>query len=95
MLTNKTLNPAVTELIIKSRKINISHIFITLSYFAVSKKCQTKFYTLFYQKKSKQIAYDHSSDIDFKYFMNLCKKCTPEPYYVLVIDTTLASDNTL
>ena len=27
--------------------------------------------------------------------MNLLKKCTGKPYYFLVIDTTLASDNTL
>ena len=27
--------------------------------------------------------------------MNLYKKCTVEPFYVLVIDATLASDNSL
>ena len=37
MLCNKKLNPIVTELFIKGRKINISLAFITQSYFAVSK----------------------------------------------------------
>ena len=39
------------------------------------------------------IAFNHSSDIDFKDLMNLYKKCTATPYTFLVTDTTLASDN--
>ena len=35
MINNKTLNPIVTELFIRGRKLNISIIFITLSYFKV------------------------------------------------------------
>ena len=42
-----------------------------------------------------QTAFNHSSDIDFQDFMNLYKKCTAKTYYLLVIDTTLASDNPL
>ena len=45
------------------------------------------------QRELQQIAFNHSSDIDFQDFMNLSKKCTAKPYYFLVIDTTLASDN--
>ena len=40
-----------------------------------------------------QIAFNHSSDIYFQDFINLYKKCTEKPYSFLVIDTTLASDN--
>ena len=40
-----------------------------------------------------QITINHWSDIDFKDFMNLYKKCTAKPHSPLVIDTTLASDN--
>ena len=40
----------------------------------------------------KQIAFNHSSDIDF---MNLYKKSSAKPYSFLLIDTTLASDNPL
>ena len=39
------------------------------------------------------IASNHSSDIDFKDFMKLCKCYTKEPYWVLVNDTSLLSDN--
>ena len=42
-----------------------------------------------------QIAFNHSSDIDFRDYMNLCKKCITKPYYVLVINATLTSDKPL
>ena len=42
-----------------------------------------------------QIAFNHSSDIDSKDFMNLYKKCTEKPHSFLVIDVTLGSDNPL
>ena len=37
MLSNKKLNPTVTELFIRGRKLNISLVFITQSYFPVPK----------------------------------------------------------
>ena len=37
MLSNKKLNPIVTELLIRVRKLNISLAFITQSYFAAPK----------------------------------------------------------
>ena len=37
MLSNKKLNPIVTEWFIRGRKLNNSLVFITQSYFAVSK----------------------------------------------------------
>ena len=42
-----------------------------------------------------QIAINHSSDIDFKDFIKIYKKCTNELYSFLLNDTTLASDNLL
>ena len=47
------------------------------------------------KRELRQIALNHSSDIDFKYFMKFLKICTLEPYSFLVIDTTLPSDDTL
>ena len=37
MIKNKKLNPVVTELFIRGRKLNISIVFITQSYFKVPK----------------------------------------------------------
>ena len=40
----------------------------------------------------RQIVFNHSSDIDFKEFINIYKKCSTKPYTYLVIDANLASD---
>ena len=40
-----------------------------------------------------QIDFNHSSDIDFRDFMNLYKKSTAKPYSFLVVDSNLSSDN--
>ena len=98
MLSNKKLNPTVTELLIRGRKLNICLVFITQSYFAVSKNIRLNSTHYFImkipnQRELQQTAYNHSSDIDFKDFINLHKKCTAKPYSLLVIDATLASDN--
>ena len=100
MLSNKKLNPVVTELFIREIKLNISLVFITQSYFDVPKNIRlnsTHYFVVKIPKKRElqQIAFNHSSDIDFQDFMNLYKKCTAKPYSFLVIDTTLASDNSL
>ena len=42
MLSNKKLNPIVTELFIRSRKLNISLVFITQSYFGMPKDIRLK-----------------------------------------------------
>ena len=46
-------------------------------------------------QKLQQIAFNHTSNIDFEDFMNLCKKCTAKTYSFLIVDATLASDNPL
>ena len=97
-LTNKKLNPIGTELFIRGRKLDISLLFITQSYFAVPKNSRLNSTHYFVMKISskrelQQISFNNSSDIDFQDFMNLYKKCTSKPYSFLVIDTTLASDS--
>ena len=47
------------------------------------------------KRELQQIAFNDSSDIDVQGFMNLYKKCPAKPNSFLVIDTTLASDNSL
>ena len=46
-------------------------------------------------RELEQTAYNHSSDIDFKDFVNLYKNSIAKSYSFLVIDDTLASDNPL
>ena len=45
------------------------------------------------KRELQQATFNHSSDIDFKDFTNLCKKFTVKPYYFLVIDSTYPADN--
>ena len=40
------------------------------------------------KRKLRQTASNHSSDIDFKDFIKIYKKCTVEPYTFLVNGTT-------
>ena len=47
------------------------------------------------KQELQQIAFNHSSDIDFKDLMNLYKKYTDEPSSFLVTDATVPSDNVL
>ena len=73
MINNKKLNSIVTELFIRGRKL------ITQSYFKVAKDLtlnSTHFFIMKIPNKRElqQIATNHSSDIDFKDFMNIYKK---------------------
>ena len=47
------------------------------------------------KRELQQIGLNHSSDIDFKDFTKIYRKCTAEPYSFLVSDAKLASDNPL
>ena len=47
------------------------------------------------KRELQQTALNHSSDIGFKDFVNIYKKCTDDPYSFLVNDTTLPWDNPL
>ena len=100
MESNKKLSPIVTELFLRGRKLNISLVFISQSYFKVPKTIRLNATHYFIMKipnkrELQQIASNHSSDTEFKDFMKLYRNHTKEPYSFLVNDTTLSSDNPL
>ena len=73
-LVVKKLNPIVIESFIRGRKLNISLAFITQSHFAEPKNIRLNSTHCFImiipdKKELQQIAFNHSSDIDFKDFM--------------------------
>ena len=99
VLSNKKLNPKVTKLFIRGRKLNISP-FITQSYFAVLKNIRQNSMHYFIMKlpnkrELQRVAFNHPSDIDFKDLVNIYKKCTAKPCSFVVIDAALPSDNLL
>ena len=92
MINNKKLDSIVTELFITGRKLDISIVFITQSYFKVPKDVKlnsTHFFIMKIPNKRElqQIALNHSSDIDFKDFMKIYKKYTKEirPYHQMIL----------
>ena len=98
MINNKRLNSIVTELFIRGKKLIISFVFVTQSYFKVPKDIRLNSTHFFIMKipnerELQQTALNHSSDISSKDFIKIHKKCTAEPYSFLVNDVTLASDN--
>ena len=92
MLSNKRLNLAVTEIFIRGRKLNISLVFITQSYFAVPKNIRLNSRHYFVMKlpnkrELRQVAFNHSSDIDFWDLMNLYKSALQNhiPFWLLIL----------
>ena len=72
----KTFQAIIKELFIRCRKVNISLVFITQSYFSVPKDVRLNLtHYLIMKINSKQelqnIALNHSADIDYKYFVKI------------------------
>ena len=77
-LVIKKLNPTVSELFINGIKLNVSIVFAQ-PYFSVPKNIRlnsTHYFIMKIPNKQElhKITFNHSSDIDFKDFMNLYKK---------------------
>ena len=82
----------VKELFIRRRKLNISVVFITQSYFRTPKdaRLNSTHYILMKisnKKELKSIAEEHSGHLDFKYYLKICNCCTNEPYSFMMVDT--------
>ena len=77
IINNKKLNSIVTELFVRGRKLNISLVFITQSYFKVPKDVRLNTTHLSQKIPNKrelqQIALNYSSDISIKDFINIYK----------------------
>ena len=99
-MANKKFQAIIKELFIKCRKLNISLIFITQSYFKVPKdvRLNSTHYLIMkiHNKRELQnIAFGHSVDIDCKDFVKIYRNCTNEPYSFFTTDTTLPADNSM
>ena len=70
MLNNKKRNPIVTQLFVRGRKLNMSFVFITQSYFGVPKDVRLNSMHYVIMKipntlELQKVASSNSSDIDF------------------------------
>ena len=79
MINNKKLNSIVTDLFIRGKKLNISLVFITQSYFKIPKYVRLNSTHVFImeipnKRELQQIALNHSSDINITDFANIYRK---------------------
>ena len=98
--SNKKFQATINELFIRCRKLNISLIFFTQSYFSVPRDVRLNSTHYFIMETNsrielKNIAIDHSADIHYQDFLKIYKECTKEPYNFLEIDTKLPASDPL
>ena len=89
---NKKIKRIIKELFYRARKINVSIVFITQSYFKALKdaRLNSTHYILRKignKKELKKIAEEKSGHLDYKDFLKMYKYCTEDPYSFLTIDT--------
>ena len=100
VMTNNEFKAIITELFIRCRKLNISLVFITQSYFSAPKdvRLNSTHYLIMkinIKRELQNIAINHSADIDYQDFMKIYRECTRQPYNFLTIDSTLLANNPL
>ena len=98
IMSSKKFKAIIKELFIRCRKLNISVVFITQSYFKTPKDARlnsTHYIIMKIQsrKELQNIAQENSGDIDFKDFLKTYKDYTSEPYPCMIINTTVPSGN--
>ena len=96
IMSSKNFKAIIKELFIRCRKLNISVIFITRSFFRTPKDARLNsmhyIITKIRSKKELQnIAQENSGDINFKDFLKIYKDYTSETYSCMIIDTTVPS----
>ena len=92
IMTSENYKVIVKELFIRCRKLNISIVFITQSYFRTPKdaRLNSTHYILMKignKKELKSIAEENSGHLDFKDFLKMYNYCTNEPYSFMMVDT--------
>ena len=100
ILINKEFKATIKKLCIRCRNINILLFFITQSYFFVPKdvRLNSTHYLIMKidnRRELKNIAVNHSADIDYNNFMKIYRECAKEPSNFLTIDTKLPASNPL
>ena len=100
IMTNKRFQSIIKELFVRCRKLNISLVFITQSYFPVPKDVRlnsTNYLNMKINNKreSQNIEINHSADIDYQDFIKICRECTKGPYHFLTRNTKLPASDSL
>ena len=91
IMRNEKFKAIVKELFIRCRKLNISIVFITQSYFRFVKeeKLNSNYcilMTIGSKKELKNKAEEKLGYLDYKDFLKIYNYCTKEPYSFMMID---------
>ena len=83
IMANKKFQALIKQLFIRCRKLNISLVFITPSYFSVPKdvRLNSTHYLIMKinnKRELQNIAINHSADIDYQDFIKIYRECTKE-----------------
>ena len=89
---NKKFKRIIKELFYRARKINVSIVFITQSYFRALKdaRLNSMHYILMKtgnKRELKRIAEEKSGHLDYKDFLNIYNYCIRKRYSFMLIDT--------
>ena len=92
IMRSEQFKAIVKELFIRCRKLNISIVFITQSYFRTPKdaRLNSTHYILMKignKKELKSTVEENSGHLDFKDFLKIYNYCTKEPYSLMMVDT--------
>ena len=92
IMRSEKFKAIVKELFVRCRKLNISIVFITQSYFRAPKdaRLNSTHYILMKignKKELKSIAEENSDHLDFKDFLKIYNYCSKEPYSFMLVDT--------
>ena len=98
IMSSTKFQAIIKELFITCRKLNISIVFITQSYFRTPKDARlgsthNLIMKIQSRKELQNIVQENSGDIDFKDFLKIYKDYTSEPYSCMIIDTTVPNGN--
>ena len=91
-MRNEKFKAIIEELFIRCRKLNISIVFITQSYFRTPKDARLNsihsiLMKIGNKKEFKSIAEEKSGHLDYKDFLKMYNYCNKEPYSFMTIDT--------
>ena len=100
IMNYKKFQAIVKELFIRCRKLTVSLVFITQSYFSVPKdgRLNSTNYLIMKINNGKElqnIAINHSAVIDYQDFMKIYREYTKNPFNFFTIDTALPASDPL
>ena len=97
IILDREAQQVLKELFIRCRKLNIRLCFLTQPCFSIPKDVRLNctqyiIFKLSNKRESQNVAINHSTDIDYKDFVNIYRDCKREPYNFLTIGTTQPVD---